>query len=296
MQAYDLFKNAPKAKRLAGTYHPHCCTLRPPLRCRVIPQVMRRDTSWHRLPWRKAVGPACGDGAISAAAVRRPVRSSSRCAAAGAEALCALPKWLNKDALEFLLVELLRRGVLKEDFAHTAYSTNSYVKVCGPAGLRSAATVALRAGPAATAALPCSLPHSPARSPPSLSQSLGSHPPLPAPAFLERKHRPKFYWLSPCVRGGRLGRLGLWVQAVWSEARLADRLDVTFPVTLVGDVALSDASASAAPKSATAKRGATQSEGAGGEPCKKQRGSECETGLRPAPTVHVLSDDDDDFQ
>ena len=88
-----------------------------------------------------------------------------------------------------------------------------------------------------------------------------------------------------------------WVQAVWSEARRADRLDVTFPVTLVGAVAVSDASASAAPKSTTAKRGAMHGERAGGEePCKKQRGSESETGLRPAPTVHVLSDDDDDFQ
>jgi hypothetical protein len=59
----------------------------------------------------------------------------STVAAAGAEALIALPKWLPKDAFEFMLVELLRRGVLKEDFAHTAYATNSYLKVPLRAGL-----------------------------------------------------------------------------------------------------------------------------------------------------------------
>jgi hypothetical protein len=78
----------------------------------------------------------------------------STVAAAGAEALIALPKWLPKDAFEFMLVELLRRGVLKEDFAHTAYATNSYLKVrfaraciaARSAGWRSQQAVA-RSGP-----------------------------------------------------------------------------------------------------------------------------------------------------
>ena len=79
---------------------------------------------------------------------------------------------------------------------------------------------------------------------------------------------------------------------MWSEARLIDRLDITFPVSLLGASPVGDVSA--VPKPVKAKRGATGGEGGGVG--KRLRGSECASGSRPEPVVHVLSDDDsDDF-
>ena len=63
LQAYELFKNAPKAKRLAGTYSPSLLRAAPTIALGVLPghpQAMRRDRLIVARAVAYAVGRACG--------------------------------------------------------------------------------------------------------------------------------------------------------------------------------------------------------------------------------------------